>query len=197
MDTESLKKRIHALLDTMHSEADPLLLNQYRSIFRQEVSFFRRSYLAAYLLMLGEQDGRGKRGGRPVRDDSAYRKNTGERRRRVERNVDVKHMLPDAEAAQLFVGIGRKRRVFPGEIVAFLATKAQVKGDDIGAIKMLDNFSFVQVRKTVADTIIQAMEGQNFRGKPLTVNYARSRIESPVEREDLTDGENPAEQGDD
>lgn len=191
MDKESLKKRIHSLLDELHSKVDPLLLNQYRSIFRQEVSFFRRSYLAAYLLMLSEQDERGKWGGRQIREDSVFRKNAGGRRERVERNEDEKHLLPEKESVQLFVGIGRKRRVVPEDILGFLAAKAQVKGDDIGTIKMLDNFSFVQVRKTAADTIIQAMAGQNFRGKPLTVNYARSRSESPRDNEDL------AEQGDD
>jgi RNA recognition motif-containing protein len=39
----------------------------------------------------------------------------------------------------------------------------------------LDNYSFIQVRSSAADTIIEALNGQSFRGRILSVNYARPR----------------------
>jgi hypothetical protein len=86
-------------------------------------------------------------------------------------------MIPEEESVRLFVSIGRNRKVFPREILALISAKTQVSRDDVGAIRILDNYSFVQVRNTAADTLIEALNGQNFRGRTLTVNYARARRE--------------------
>jgi hypothetical protein len=185
IDKESLVRRIHSLLDEIQNEAEPQLLNQYRAVFRKEVSFFRRSYLAAYLLMLAEQ---GKNWGRR-RDSRRTEDNRGnfreddsgknDERREDFRSQEEIHFLPEEEAARLFVSIGRNRKVFPREIIGLLNAKARVTRDDIGGIRILDNYSFVQVRNAVADTVIKALNGQNFRGKTLTVNYARTKKDDP------------------
>jgi RNA recognition motif-containing protein len=48
----------------------------------------------------------------------------------------------------------------------------------------LDNYSFIQVRTTVADTIIEALNGKSFRGRTLAVNYARNRKEDAPEEQE-------------
>jgi hypothetical protein len=170
-DEESIRKRIRALLEEIHTEADPELLNRYRSIFRQEVSFFRRSYMAAYLLLL-EQNTK-----RPGQHRPEGRKRPFEALPPEGRSQDEtpRVIIPEEESARLFISIGRNRKVFPREILGFINAKAQIARDDIGVIRILDNYSFVQVRNTVADAIIEALNGQNFRGRTLTVNYARAR----------------------
>jgi hypothetical protein len=50
-----------------------------------------------------------------------------------------------------------------------------VSREDIGAIRILDNYSFIQVRDTAADAIIEALNGMSFRGRVLSVDYARTR----------------------
>jgi hypothetical protein len=187
VNKESLVKRIHSLLDEIQSEAEPHLLNQYRSIFRKEVSFFRRSYLAAYLLMLAEQGkpfGK-RRDSRHVEDNRRnFREDdsgkNGERREDF-KPQDELYFLPEGESARLFFSIGRSRKVFPREIIGLLSAKARITKDDIGDIRILDNYSFVQVRTAVADAVIKALNGQNFRGRTLTVNYARTKKDDPVE----------------
>jgi hypothetical protein len=185
INKESLVKRIHSLLDEIQTEAEPHLLNQYRSIFRKEVSFFRRSYLAAYLLLLAEKGKTfGKwRDGRRVEENRGNfcEDNSGKNGEQREdfRSRDEMHCLPEGESSRLFVGVGRNRKVFPREIIGLLNTKARITKDDIGDIRILDNYSFVQVRTTVADTVIKALNGQNFRGRTLTVNYARTKKDDP------------------
>ncbi|MDR0586371.1 MAG: DbpA RNA binding domain-containing protein [Treponema sp.] len=185
IDEESLVRRIHSLLDEIQTEAEPQLLNQYRSVFRKEVSFFRRSYLAAYLLLLAEQGKTFKR-----RRDSRWAEDNRENfrgevsgkggaRREDFRSQEEAHFLPEEDAARLFVSIGRNRKVFPREIIGLLNTKARITRDDIGGIRILDNYSFVQVRNAVADAVIKALNGQNFRGRTLTVNYARIKKDDP------------------
>jgi hypothetical protein len=87
----------------------------------------------------------------------------------------VRYPLSSEESKWLFFSAGRSRRVFPREILGLINTKTAIPREDIGAIRILDNYSFVQVRDTIAEKIIEALNGLNFRGRPLTVNYAKSR----------------------
>jgi hypothetical protein len=191
MNREKTKQNIRRLLDRMKTEADPHLLNGYRSIFKQEVSLFRRSWTAAYLLMLYEQGELGPAGrfdkNRPRKagdsgrtPDKPGRSSGRKPRTRSDEGGQAgkaPYPLADEDSRRLFISIGRNRRVFPREILGLINAKTGIPREDIGAIRILDNFSFIQVRDTVADTIIEALNGQSFRGRVLTVSYARARKE--------------------
>ncbi|MDR2758153.1 MAG: DbpA RNA binding domain-containing protein [Spirochaetaceae bacterium] len=184
IDDAEIKKHLAEFLEKIHTEADPELLNAYRSLIRREVSLFKRSYLSAYLLMLFEEKnnrGRsGKHGKRGVPKDRG----------------EVNHYpLAEEDSARLFIGIGRNRKVFPRELLGLINAKTAVPREDIGAIRILDNYSFVQVRTTSADKIIETLDGISFRGRTLVVNYARNRKEESAEESDpeLFGGEDPPE----
>ena len=187
MNEESIRNRIRILLDEIQNKADPVILNRYRSIFRQEVSFFHRSYMAAYLLLLSDEisgnsdSGMEKSAGNSFREVNRNRKSKSLFRKERANNglqtensrIDSPRVLSEEESVQLFVSIGRNRKVFPREILALIIAKAKLARDDIGIIRVLDNYSFVQVRNSTADTVIEALNGRNFRGRTLTVNFAR------------------------
>jgi hypothetical protein len=176
-DKEKTRKKIGLILENIKTKVDPQLLDEYRSLFKQEVSLFRRSWAAAYLLMLHDQEGNLRSPGGNRREGK--RNTGGEPRpaRSVESPAKPVEPLPEEESRWLFISIGRNRRAFPREILGLIYAKASVSREDIGAIRILDNYSFVQARDTVADTIIEALNGKSFRGRTLTVNYARSRRE--------------------
>jgi len=205
MNEEGIRKRIHTLLEEIQNEADPVLLNRCRSIFRQEVSFFRRSYMAAYLLLLAQEgkaaissSGNRNTGGGIIgrhRD----KKPTENRVKSKEKNsgkeqTEAPRFLSEEESVRLFISIGRNRKVFIRDILALVSAKAKVARDDIGAVRILDNFSFIQVRNSVADLIIQALNGISFRGRKLTVNYARSRREEEEDAPEIQPDNDHGEQ---
>ena len=208
MNEEKIRNRIRELLDKIQSEADPVLLNRCRSIFRQEVSFFHRSYMAAYLLLLAE----GFIEEKPANDSfrsgnySKKRKDLFREKRskssQTESNTDdfradSPRVLNEEESVQLFISIGRNRKVFPREILALIIAKAKLTRDDIGMIRILDNYSFVQIRNSVADTVIKVLNGQKFRGRTLTVNFARTRREGEeVPGDDPSDASSETESND-
>jgi RNA recognition motif-containing protein len=163
IDREKAKKTIALVLDKIRTETDPLLLEEYCRLFKKEVSLFHRSKVAAYLLMLCEK---GKSPRFVHRNDFARKEEDTPR-----------YPLAEEESKRLFFSVGRSRRVFPREILGLINTKTAISRDDIGSIRILDNYSFVQVRNTVAEKIIEALNGTIFRGRPLTVNYAKSRRE--------------------
>jgi hypothetical protein len=183
VNEEKIKNRLDEILANIQTEADPDLLNQYRSLIRKKVSFFQRSYLAAYLLMLQDQRGGGRSRrsnsretsrGKPKnsRDNSPTRGNG--QNEGAEQN---RQPLPEDESVRLFISIGRNRRVFHREILGLIGAKTAVSKDDIGIINILNNYSFVQVRNSVAEEIINTLNGINFHGRTLAVNYARGRKE--------------------
>ncbi len=175
MDKESLQGKIQEILAKIKTEVDPALLNEYRSVLRKEVPFFTRAYVAAYLLMQLEGGNRQRKD--HENKDRKSRFSRGDGSERVKRDPDS-YPLADADSVRLFINVGKNRRVFPREILGIINSETATPKEDIGAIRILDNYSFIQVRNTVADTIIEALNGKNFRGRVLTVNYAKSRKEN-------------------
>lgn len=82
----------------------------------------------------------------------------------------------------LFMSIGKNRRVYPRDLVQLLFAAGQVSKADIGDIKILDNYSFVEVEESVASEVIGRLDGLQYRGRHLTVNFAKKRSdEAPAD----------------
>ena len=195
IDTEKTRKIVTMVMEKIKAEVDPWLLDEYHILFKKEVSLFHRSKVAAYLLMLVqqgkgprslEQDSQGPRNKATGRNGSARPERDGSRRAKVgndrshgsargEGSDPQRYPLADKDSKWLFFSVGRSRRISPREILSLINTKTSLPKEDIGAIRIFDNYSFVQVRDTVAETIIGALTGYVFRGRPLTVNHAKSR----------------------
>ncbi len=82
----------------------------------------------------------------------------------------------DAEnGATVFVGIGRNRRVFPNDIVGLFAGAAGISPARIGKIRVLANYSFVELFKEDADKAISALNDFDWRGRKLSVSYSEKK----------------------
>jgi DbpA RNA binding domain. len=165
-DKEKTKKSISLVLEKLKTESDPRMLHEYQRLFKKETSLFNRSKAAAYLLMLYDQ-------GKTLRPKEHKRPLPSRPGRKEDHSDTQRFPLADKESVRLFFSVGRNRRVFPREILGIINTKTAISKEDIGAIRILDNYSFVQVRDSAAEKIIEALNGMNFRGRPLTVNYAK------------------------
>jgi len=182
---EDVKAFLATVMDTIKQDGNPEVLNQYRSLFRKQVPFFMRSYVSAYLIQQAlESMGKGRRpytkNRRALRSETAA---VGEPK---------KQNIPEEESAHIFISAGRNRRVFPREILSLILSETNVKKEDIGLIRILDNYSFVQVRKEWADTIIETLNGKIFRGRPLTVNHARTKSEESDTEPEIAAAERPS-----
>jgi len=163
LDKEKAKKNLEAVLEKIHSETDVSLLNEYKKLYKNEISFFRRSWAAAWLFMYYDRKEIPNMKAAVKNLPPAEEKNPGET------------TLKEDESKKLFISIGKNRRLFPREVITLIMSKTKAARDDIGVIRILDNFSFVQVRDKKADEIIEALNGTRFRGRTLTVNYAKPK----------------------
>ena len=79
------------------------------------------------------------------------------------------------EHQTLFISVGKNRKVFPRDLIRLFKKHLEMKSGDIGNIKVLDNYSFVDIPKDLAPKAIEKMDGIEFRGRNITVNFARKK----------------------
>jgi ATP-dependent RNA helicase DeaD len=81
----------------------------------------------------------------------------------------------DGPAATLFVSVGRKAGVTPGDLVGAITGESGLKGRDIGAITVHDRYSLVEVPKTRANEVVSAMRSCAIRGQRVQVRKDRDK----------------------
>ncbi|MDY7027746.1 MAG: DbpA RNA binding domain-containing protein [Spirochaetota bacterium] len=75
----------------------------------------------------------------------------------------------------IFVSIGKNRKVFPRDLARLFNKALDIDPKEIGNIKVLDNYSFIDIPQDVAPRAIEKLDGIEFRGRNITVNFARKK----------------------
>ncbi len=77
------------------------------------------------------------------------------------------------ELVRLFVSVGSRDDIGPGDLLGSLAGESGVDGSLFGRIEIRDTFSLVEVEKSVAEKVIKAVNGITIRGRSTRVDYDR------------------------
>ncbi len=105
-----------------------------------------------------------------------------QRQPRAERpKPEAQHPSDGAEWTQLFVNIGRNRRVFAADISALFASTLQLSPAEIGDVRVFDKYSFVDIAPERAADAIARLTGADLKGRPITVNYAKKKEEKEAQ----------------
>jgi ATP-dependent RNA helicase DeaD len=72
----------------------------------------------------------------------------------------------------LFVGAGKAAGIRPGDLVGAITNEAHVEARDIGAIRVADRHSLVEVPEALAEKIIKALRATKLRGQKVDVKRA-------------------------
>ncbi|MDC7226314.1 MAG: DbpA RNA binding domain-containing protein [Spirochaetales bacterium] len=155
VDLTLVENSIKDFIKNIVEEEDPDILNVYRKLFKKHTPFSRRGYLSAYLLKMAVTGGKAPR--------------------RTPRKRDS-----DPNKTTLFISVGKNRRVFPKDLARLFQSRLDLEPADIGAIKVLDSYSFMDISKEHAERAIELLDGEEFKGRKLTVNHARKRSGSPA-----------------
>ena len=170
LDSEKAKGNLKEILEKMQADTDINQLHEYYKLYRKKISFFKRSWTAAWLFMYYDQRETPK-----IQNTEKPQIIKNKKTKSSSDKSTVEQNLPTDESKRLFISIGKNRRLFPREVITLIMSKTSAAREDIGIIKILDNYSFVQVRDTKADEIIETLSGLKFRGRTLTVNYAKPK----------------------
>ena len=191
--------------DRVRTSENVDLLSDLNKLFKKNVPLTVRKYVIAYLLKeaLKHYHPYGNRRDRFERNDKNERNERNNRNRqernfrqeRTERPAETvetpaaeeerpRHPrveIPEDQATSIFISIGKNRRVYPRDLVGILIAIAGIDRERIGDIKVLANYSFVQLYTEDAQTAIDKLNGYDYRGRKLAVSYSRQKSETEEE----------------
>jgi len=227
VNEEQIASFLSDALSRVEADSDPETLNLLKKIYKKNIPFSRRMYVAAWLVKqatnggyyAGSRFNRNDRSERNDRNDrfsrdrnerneqrpSRFEDRRAERSERTER-PSAEHADDRAEraprvqidpslATTIFIGIGRNRRVYPRDLVGLLVSVAGLERERIGDIRVLANYSFIQLFTADCEKAIAALNGYDYRGRKLSVSYSRQKDEdgSAEQSEDSASTESAVE----
>jgi ATP-dependent RNA helicase DeaD len=94
-------------------------------------------------------------------------------RRRDRDNRPVKYS--DGDTTRLFVNLGTKDGFYKASFLQFILDMSDLKKEVLGRIDMKEMNSWIEIDKKVANQMIKAIDGKNYRGRRIRMNDANSR----------------------
>lgn len=158
-------------LKAVRTSENPDELNKFRKLFKKAVPLTMRSYVAAYLTKTAIEDGGFAKSYRNYMKE----KNSSSVERTLIRPSRPKIIIPEDKASSLFISLGKKRGIFPKDIISFIMQNTGISRERIGEIRILANYSFVQVFTEDAEFIINSLKKASYRGKPVAVSYSKKQ----------------------
>lgn len=182
------------------------ILSDLSKLFKKNVPLTVRKYVIAYMLkdaLKHYHSFNNHRNERNDRNDRNTKNRNDYRQQKVEKHADVTSEQPaeerprhprveidPADATSIFISIGKNRRVYPRDLVGILIAVAGIDRERIGDIKVLANYSFVQLYTADAQTAIDKLNGYDYRGRKLAVSYSRQKSEEDDAEESAEASEN-------
>jgi hypothetical protein len=91
--------------------------------------------------------------------------------------ADARAAGPVGAYTQLFISVGRNRRVYARDLTDLFTVKLQLVEGDIGGVRVFDKYSFVDIVPGKAEEAISKLNGLDVKGRPIAVNYAKKKEE--------------------
>ena len=93
------------------------------------------------------------------------------------------HRAP-AAFVRLFLSIGSRDGVGPGDLLGAITGETGIPGGRVGRIDVRESFSRVEVDEGVAGAVIRSLNGTTLRGRSIRADYDRSQGRTPDSRPD-------------
>lgn len=155
-DSRSLK--IKALVEEMKLYNNPQELEDLKKEIKKNVPFSMRGYFMAYL----------------YRTSKFYTAPAGEAKSKVAR--ESRPELADAQS--LYINVGKQSHCSPKDLAKFVSETAKIDNSSILSIAFKQSYSFVYVPKKQAQAVIDAVNGQSFKGRKVKINYSKEKDEN-------------------
>lgn len=148
-------QKIRELVAQMKLYNNPQELEDLKKLIKKNVPFTMRGYLLAYLYVT--------RGG-----------NT-QRPARPERKPAQKPAVENATS--FYINIGKVSKGSAKDLVDFICEKTGLNPEDILSVAYKQNYSFVYISNDKKEGIIEAINGQTYKGRKVKMNYSKEKDE--------------------
>lgn len=102
-----------------------------------------------------------------------YGRNSSRSHGKEERGSGRTRRQNDKDMVRMFFNVGKKDNMKPKHILGAIAGECNVKGSQIGAIAMLEKFTFVDVHKDISKKVLKHMNGNSINNKKVSVEIAK------------------------
>lgn len=187
-DADQFSAMLSEAVQYVKTEEDPILLNEYKKLFKKHVPLTIRTWVAAYFAKaafngndaLFGQNGRnrsGRHGNSPVGKNRAASASRGtEKKVQSEESRKPRHVKIDESLASfLYINIGRSRHVYTRDFLHLISLVGGIDRERIGEIRIFENYSFVQLFSEDCEKVIEALNGYEYRGRALSVSYSKKK----------------------
>ena len=207
IDEEKAAEFLENAVEKITTEEDIDTLVELLRLFKKYVPLTRRKYVIAFMLKESLKHFHGfgrfnrnarnndRRSGRDFKNDyksnykteykAAEAANTETEERQHHPRVEID---PD-KATSIFISIGKNRRVYPRDLVGLIVAVGGIDRERIGDIKVLANYSFVQLYTEDCQTVIDKLNGYDYRGRKLAVSFSRQKSDAEGEAAEDTTAE--------
>ncbi len=193
IDEEKAAEFLQNAVEKITTEEDIDTLLDLLKMFKRYVPLTRRKYVIAYMLKESLKHfhsfGRGTRNARNSfgHNGREYKNNykneykndfakTAEAAPETEEHPRHPRVEIDPDkATSIFISIGKNRRVYPRDLVGLIVAVGGIDRERIGDIKVLANYSFVQLYTEDCQTAIDKLNGYDYRGRKLAVSFSRQK----------------------
>ena len=197
INEEQVADLLQSATNKVRTTEDVDVLTDLNKLFKKNVPLTVRKYVIAYLLKdalkhyhsygnsrrdRNERNAKNRNEFKAARNEKVVEAST----ETVEQEERPRHQrveIPEAEATSIFISIGKNRRVYPRDLVGLLIAVGGIDRERIGDIKVLANYSFVQLYTADAQTAIDKLNGYDYRGRKLAVSYSRQKSEEEADDE--------------
>ena len=81
----------------------------------------------------------------------------------------------EAGMVRLFINIGKRQGVKPGDVLGAIAGESGIQGKLVGSIDIHDKYTFVEVPREVAEDVLEAMKNVRLKGKTINIEPATAK----------------------
>lgn len=92
----------------------------------------------------------------------------------VDEGLDMSEGEGRTARTRLFVNVGKRDKIRPGDIVGAIAGESGMPGQLVGSIQMYENYTFVEVPGEYAEDVLLAMQNVKIRGRSIQMERANS-----------------------
>ena len=114
---------------------------------------------------VGTRDARRRSAGRPSREGGSKTRSARRQKERAESRATGAAFDDPQSTVRVYIGAGRKAKVRPGDLVGAIANEAGINAGAIGAVRISDRYSLVEVPEERADDVIAALQATTIKGK--------------------------------
>ena len=109
----------------------------------------------------------------PVDQGGGEERGRGPRKRRDQADARGGGGPRGGPSSRIFVGMGRRRGLRPGDLVGAIVNEAGIAASAIGAIEIADQFSLVEIAEPQVDRVVSALSRASIKGRRVGVRRAR------------------------